>query len=545
MQDEAAAILAPPVAPAGRGYRLRAKASSVARSALGLVRRLWLAYLLASVLILTGFSWGLPDGNYVFRSFVHDENATAKAVGEMEFPSLNPHMLQWGTGFLYPLYATNKAVSPVTRAETPTARREQLLVVGRVLVLLCALGAVTLVYVLGRQLFDPRTGKLAALIFSVMPGFVIYSHYLKVDIPATFVLLAAFVAAYKLIESRRFAHVVLLGLLAGFAASTKYIAATFVPAGMVAIALAGPLARKPRAYAAYLGSVAAGFLVGTPHALISFSEWRYWLERVEDISSRGAAYLPSRPPAWIDYPLHVLPLSLTLPLLLAAAAGLVWTVLHGDRRLWPVWVFLLCNLALLSGDNLRLLRYTLLLLPFAALFVAYGLSSMFETRRLRSVAAVATVGLVAYAFLFSFSYVRVMAQTDPRVQASEWFESHVPKDVPLAVSRTHYLDVPAFDHLGYSERQVELSVSKLRRAKAPYLVQSDFGTLLFQQALADRPAERRFFDYVREHYVEVAHFENSQKLWFIDSKPRDAKLSHDWLHPNPRVTVLRLRRAEA
>jgi hypothetical protein len=508
------------------------------------VRRLWLAYLLASVLILTGFTWGLPDG-HVSHSFVHDENVTANAVGQMEFPSLNPHLFQWGTGFFYPLYAVNKAASAIDSSDTPTARRKQILVIGRALVLLCALGAITLVYVLGRQLFDARTGKLAALIFAVLPGFVIYSHYLKVDIPATFVLLAAFVVAYKLIASGRLAHVVLLGLLAGFAASTKYNAATFVPAGMVAIALAGPLARKARAYAAYLGATATGFLVGTPHAVLNFSEFHDWLERVEDISSRGAVYLPSRPPGWIDYPLHVLPLSLTLPLLLAAAAGLVWAAVHGDRRLWPIWVFLLCNLALLNADNLRYVRYTLLLLPFAALFVAHGLTSLFEIRRLRPFAAVATVGLVAYAFLFSFSYVRVMAQTDPREQASQWFERHVPKDVPVAISATHYLDVPELDNLGYNERQVELSVSKLRRAEAPYLVQSDFGTILFEQALSHHPAEQRFFDYVREHYVEVAHFENSQKLLFIDSKPRDAKLSQDWLHPNPRITVLRLRRAQA
>jgi dolichyl-phosphate-mannose-protein mannosyltransferase len=529
----------PPPRAEGRVSHARAIAASFWKSGLGLLRRLWVAYLLASILILTGCTWPLPTGPEPTRSYQADENAIVYRVGTMSLPSLNPHFFPWGTGFFYPLYAADKAA---TAGGAIHLGRGHVYALGRLLVFLCALGAITLVYVLGRQLFDARTGKLAAVILAVLPGFVINSHYLKVDIPMTFLVLAAFVVAYKAIDTGRFRNVVFLGLLAGYATSTKYNAVTFLPAGMVAIAMAPELARRARSYVAYLGAAAGGFLIGTPYALLSFSEFHGYLENARQINAQGASYVLSRPAGWIDYPLHVLPFSLTLPMLLATAAALVWAAVHGKRRLWPIWVFVLLFFVGLGADNFRYVRYTVPLLPFLALFLAYGLTSLLEVRAVRRFAVPATVVLIGYAFLFSLSYVRAFAETDPRIQASEWFQKHVPRKTRVAVSATHYLDVPQL--ASYRNRQVGLSVSKLRSAGAPYLVQSDFGTILFQQALSHLPAKRRFFDYVRAHYVEVTHFENSQRLLFINSKPRDAKLAQDWLHPNPRITILKRRRPQ-
>jgi hypothetical protein len=43
--------------------------------------------------------------------------------------------------------------------------------------------------------------------------------------------------------------------------------------------------------------------------------------------------------------------------------------------------------------------------------------------------------------------------------------------------------------------------------------------LSYQQAITHFPEQASFLRYVRAHYHEVSHFENSQALFGVDSKP--------------------------
>src|SRR5579883_47976 len=72
--------------------------------ALSVARELWLPYLLASILILYGFQWGLPDPPYLTSSFQPDEGAAVWAVSQINFPRFDPQILQWGTGLFYQVY---------------------------------------------------------------------------------------------------------------------------------------------------------------------------------------------------------------------------------------------------------------------------------------------------------------------------------------------------------------------------------------------------------------------------------------------------------
>src|SRR5579864_3301812 len=58
-------------------------------------REVWPAYLLASILILYGFHWGLPNA-YADKSFQADENAAVWATGQIHFPSFNPRWFAFG-----------------------------------------------------------------------------------------------------------------------------------------------------------------------------------------------------------------------------------------------------------------------------------------------------------------------------------------------------------------------------------------------------------------------------------------------------------------
>jgi hypothetical protein len=182
-------------------------------------------------------------------------------------------------------------------------------------------------------------------------------------------------------------------------------------------------------------------------------------------------------------------------------------------------------------------------LPFAALFLAWGAMALTRLGKLRWIAVPATCAAILYALLFSFSYVRVFGQIDPRVQASQWIERAFPKEMSVAVTFQYHLDVPQIELLGYQKVEVGYDVAKLQSARSDYLILPEFGTLAYLEALDFYPAQRAFFQYVGREYIVVAEFENSQKLLGIDSK-KGYRLSHDWLFPNPRITILKRRQGD-
>jgi len=69
------------------------------------------------------------------------------------------------------------------------------------------------------------------------------------------------------------------------------------------------------------------------------------------------------------------------------------------------------------------------------------------------------------------------------------------------------------------------------------LIFSEGGTSSYLQTIDYYPEQKQFFDYIEANYTELVHFENSQKLLFMNSKS-GSRLPQDWLHPNPRIAIL-------
>ncbi|MGI9146830.1 MAG: ArnT family glycosyltransferase [Chloroflexota bacterium] len=512
--------------------------TSVVRVGLGILRHLWPAYVLASILILYGFGWGLPDNQYQNLSFHADENAIVGGIRGMQFPRLYPGFFAWGTAVFYQVWAIQGIVTLHHLVQLPG---DALYLIGRATVYVYALGTLTLTFVLGRRLFGDATGRMAATTLAVMPGFVQSSHYFKTDVPTTFWLVAALLAAYQTLTSRRALYVGLLGLLLGYAASTKYTSIVVFPVGLAAIWMARPLALSfPRAVLLYLAAVGVGFLVGTPYAVLRPQEIINAALDHADLSATVAnSASPIGAPAWLDYIIRVLPLSATLTLAMLAAAGLLWSLLRFDRRLLLVWAFVICYFGYLSVDNYRMVRYTVPLLPFVALFIAYLGSCLNRAKLTRVLGSIGGIAVIGYAFLFSFSYVQVMAEVDPRIQASQWIATHIPTTEPVLVEDTSPTDSPRFDTFGYTSIQVDYRADRVRHATgSSYLLVSEYATRPFGRVTTATDAEEQaFWSLVATDFVEVARFENSQRLLWLDSKKDPASITHDWLQPNPRITL--------
>lgn len=177
-------------------------------------------------------------------------------------------------------------------------------------------------------------------------------------------------------------------------------------------------------------------------------------------------------------------------------------------------------------------------LPFAALFVAFLLCDLARIPRLRFPAVVGGVALIVYAVAFTASYVQAFGPPDPRVQASDWMLRNVPSGEAITTSTTNDLNIPQLKLLGYPRHEVKTDATQLAKTSVRYLILADLPTLMYEQVLRRLAGPRSFLAAVRHDYCEVIHFENSDRWWFINSKPRGGKLAQDWILPNPRITIL-------
>ncbi|MSS72245.1 MAG: glycosyltransferase family 39 protein [Candidatus Latescibacteria bacterium] len=103
----------------------------------------------------------------------------------------------------------------------------------------CGVATIHLVYVIGRRVYGVRAGLLSALFLAVCPIHVRDSHFGKVDVPMTCLVVLSGVYILDLYRNGRFRDYVLSGVAVGLAASTKYPAGVFCVSVVVAHFLRG------------------------------------------------------------------------------------------------------------------------------------------------------------------------------------------------------------------------------------------------------------------------------------------------------------------
>jgi 4-amino-4-deoxy-L-arabinose transferase-like glycosyltransferase len=110
-----------------------------------------------------------------------------------------------------------------------------------------------IVFMLGRRLFDLRTGFWSALTFATLPGVSFSASLISTDVPLLFFWAAALLAFVILLETRSWGAAVALGLSLGFGLMSKYAMIYFAVGAAIYAAWAGEWRRlitEPRLYAA-------------------------------------------------------------------------------------------------------------------------------------------------------------------------------------------------------------------------------------------------------------------------------------------------------
>ncbi len=235
----------------------------------------------ALVLRTWALGWGLPYVEHL------DEPALLEiAVRMVRDGDPNPHSFLYPSLYLYLIAAairvhgllgmqqglyTALADLPLKHYQFTTT--PLLFVWARAVTALLGAATVPALYVLGRHMFNVRTGLLAASVLMVASFHTAHSHYLTTDAPTGLWVVLALLAAWSVSASGRWRPYLLGGMMVGLAAGTKYNAA--------AVALALPLAHflfwRRQSIGWPLGRLVAGgavagltFLATTPYALLDY-----------------------------------------------------------------------------------------------------------------------------------------------------------------------------------------------------------------------------------------------------------------------------------
>ena len=196
----------------------------------------WLTVILAVgfCLRLIGIDFGLPNTNCRPDEGVLVKKALAAAGGDLNpgffhYPSFHIYTLAglfggcFGAGRLAGIFST-----PQDFLLQYFIDPSGVYLAGRLLGALLGTASVYLVFLVGRQAAGVRAGLMGAAFLSVAFLHVRDSHYLTVDVPATFYLLLAAVLLQRFLRTGGPGWLAASALFSGIAVSTKYNAAIII-----------------------------------------------------------------------------------------------------------------------------------------------------------------------------------------------------------------------------------------------------------------------------------------------------------------------------
>jgi 4-amino-4-deoxy-L-arabinose transferase-like glycosyltransferase len=412
---------------------------------------------LAAGLRLAGITWGLPSDTHLF-SYHPDEYHSLRALFSLALAGdLNPHFFNYGSLYLYLVVAGALLLHP---GASLTAWGEQLAtgqagpllrswtLDARLVSVVCSLLTVYVVFLLGRRLLGPRGGLAAALLLAVAPLATLLAHYGTVDPAQCLFLTLTLYLSLLLPERPGWRTVAWAGVCAGLAASVKYNGAVVLVAPLLAAALAPSDGTRPavgtvlRRWGALLGAAALAFAVTSPYTWLSWSEAHrdFSFELAHMRAGEGLA-LAADPSGLFYHLRHLLAPGLG-PALLLALLGAVGVVYRRRQQWYPLVLFALLWLVMISLARVRYPRYELALLPPLALLAAVPLSWRRGRWVWRGLAALSLLAALGW----SLQTVAGLARPDPRDQALAYLLSIVPPGQSVGLLGTPWYSDPPLDY---------------------------------------------------------------------------------------------------
>ncbi len=440
---------------------------------------LTLVIVVGTVLRLAGIEWALPDAYHPFSTFHPDETvnmAVAKSInlgrGHLDIKYYN-----YGALYFYLVsfaMAAGKAyhfVPPVASGSGlagSAAHNSALFLCGRLVTAAMGVLTIPVIFAAGRIAYGNRAGLIAAVLTAITPLWVVHSQFLTVDVPATFFVSCALLAAVMMVENNSTAVLLFAAVSTGFAAATKYNLGMVGIAPIYVIAVHHRSSNLVRKFGVYLFATVAAFVVGCPGAVLHTHEFWFGVPGNAQSGLRYELFVHSREghgllfvntgPGWWYHLVVSLPWALGIPLEIAGLGAVAFTLARRNRYDRILLLTLIVTFLLTSLSAVRFARYMIPIFPPLALICGTLFQVSWGKRAV--ITGIVTAVCLGLTTTYTLSLLKLMRTVPAQERAARYIQTHIPKGKAIAFAETPWFFspslVPAF---GAVDPQVRSSLS--------------------------------------------------------------------------------------
>jgi len=446
---------------------------------------LWLVLALVggAILRLIGVAYGLP------AVYNPDEVAIMNRAIGLGQNGLNPHNFLYPSLYFYALFAWEGAwfvVGRVTGVFGSLAAFERgfftdptsIYVAGRVLTAICGVLTIWTTWRFAARMGGRVAGIIAAALLAVSPLAVRDAHYVKHDVPVTWlIVLAHLLMAAELQRPSAQQRWIWPSFVAGLAMSTHYYAIFLaLPLTLLILFPATPwsgLRERLKNLTIAAVTVVLAFAVASPFlALEPGTAIRDVLANRQIVVDRATASAGAF--ASLGYYLSWLVRDGIGWMSASLAIVGTWMALKRGRTFAILTLAFPASFLLFIANTVPASRYLNPIVPFVCLLAAVAAADLMERSNSgRAVAALIVLGGVAQGLTDSVATDLFFRQTDTRTIARDWIEQQVPPGSSILVQP---YSVP-----------IRQSESALREALTTHLGSPDRASVKYQRQLAVDP----------------------------------------------------------
>lgn len=384
------------------------------------------------------WNWGKPGFNFNPEFF--------------NYPALSFYIqfaaqaVQYGFGSLFGLYPTINDFGSSLESLVYTARGVDALF---------DIGIISVTYLIGRELFNKRTGLISALILAVNPLHIKFSHLIQVDTILTFFSALAILYIHKSYLDPRPKFFYLSGIFIGLAAASKYTGA-FLILYFAASQMIGKPNMKEAAgslvnsrFITSLGAAIVLFLALNPFIIITPNAFEKDFTFEQQHMALGHLGVSESESTLIYYFLSALPDNFGVIFYVVVLLSVIILIAGRQKKEILILLYPLLFLIVVSTWVMRSERYILPIFPVVALIGSAGIdkflsaawgrqnNGLLKSFSLpswsRTVFLLVILLLVIYQpFISSIEYLRSLGLRDTRTVVKSWIRDNISKNSVIA-----------------------------------------------------------------------------------------------------------------